>query len=198
MNIPKPILAGFAALAVLLIGLNIALVKQDRALASLNKAYEANQHLNLGDAVPTLSGTSVLGGAAEVAYKVGDPKTLLLVFAPSCIQCALNWPAWRKILQNADPSRVRVIGVTLESEGLASEYLAQVGINKAEMVVLPAIKSFISYRLRFTPQTILIDSGGKVEGIWSGSLNPQQISEIEHTVLSSGTSATKQETAKSE
>lgn len=184
MNVTKPVIAVFIVLALSLIGMNVALVKQDRRLAGLNKAYEMNLHLNVGTMVPSLSGTSLMGRPQQVAYKPGRPKTLLLVFARSCPDCTLNWPAWQKVLSRVDPNRVRLIGVSLENEGLTSQFLTQVGINKAEIILLPDAGSIISYRFRYTPQTILIGSDSKVEGIWSGVLNAQQIREVETDSLS--------------
>lgn len=52
MNLPKPLVASFVGLAATLMVLNVALVKRNRALATLNRTYEANFHLNVGDIVP--------------------------------------------------------------------------------------------------------------------------------------------------
>jgi len=184
MNVPKPVVAAFTVLALLLIGVNIALVRQDRALFSLNTAYEAKFHLSVGDMVPPLSGTGPNGNPATVAYKSGQPKTLLLVFARSCPDCTLNSPAWQNLVNQIDLTRVRAVAVSVERAGLSSQYIQQAGLARAKMVLLPDFESITSYRFQYTPQTILIGSDGKVEGIWSGVLKSQQISEIEQAVLS--------------
>jgi peroxiredoxin len=180
MNIPKPVVAVFVLLALLLIGMNVALVKQDRSLASLNKAYEAHFHLNVGDTVPPLCGTGSNENTATVAYRPGEPKTLLLVFAPSCPDCTLNSPGWQKLLGQIDLTRVRPVAISAERNGLSRQYLQQMGLGSVKMALLPDFESIVSYRFQYTPQTILIGSAGKVEGIWSGVLNAQQIGEIEH------------------
>lgn len=184
MQVPKAVGAGFIAFALLLIGVNVALMKQDLRLAGLNKAYEANLHLSVGDSVPPLSGVNLTGSPATVEYMPGGPKTLLLVFSRSCGVCGLNWPAWQRVLSQSDPQRVRAIGVSLESTGLSSLYLAQVGLTRTEMIVFPNVGSIIAYRFRYTPQTILIGSDGRVEGIWSGALQPQQMEEIKQRSVS--------------
>ncbi|HEV2289151.1 MAG TPA: redoxin domain-containing protein [Candidatus Acidoferrales bacterium] len=184
MNVPKPVVAGFVILAFALIGLNVALVKQDRKPGGLNKAYEANLHLNVGATVPPLSGASLTGSPATIEYESGQPMTLLLVFARSCSNCTLNWPAWQKLLAKIDPTRARVIGISLQNEGLTSQFLTQIGMTAIEMTLLPDASSILSYRFRYTPQTILVGSDRKVEGIWSGVLNTRQISEIQQAVLS--------------
>jgi hypothetical protein len=63
-------------------------------------------------------------------------------------------------------------------------YLEQVGLTKAKTVLLPDFESIVLYRFRYTPQTILISSDSKVEGIWSGVLNPRQVTEIAQAALS--------------
>jgi len=68
MQVRKSVLAAFVLLAVALIGTNGALLKQDRALAALNKAYEANLHLSVGARVPPLSGSASDGTSTVVTY----------------------------------------------------------------------------------------------------------------------------------
>jgi hypothetical protein len=182
MNVPKPAVVSFALLVVLLMGLNVALARRDQKLAGLNKAYEANFHLGVGDAVPSLYGTGLDGSRVTVGYKPGQSKTLLLVFAHSCTACMLNSPAWRRLLTQTDSGQVRLIGVSLEGTLLPSQYLAQLGLANVQATLIPDASSIISYRFRYTPQTILIGPNSKVEGIWSGVLEPGEITEIERAI----------------
>lgn len=184
MRVPKLVVAAFVVLALGLIGLNIALVKQDRHLVALNRAYEANLHLNVGAKVPPLSGSAADGTPTIVTYSPDHPKTLLLVYARSCPECGLNWLSWQKLLNQIDPTRVRAIAVSVEGDGLSKKYIEQVGLTRAETVLLPDFQSIVLYRFRYTPQTILIGSDSKVHGIWSGVLNPRQLSEIAQQALS--------------
>ena len=183
MQLRKPVLAAFVLLAVVLIGTNVALVKQDRTLAALNKAYEANLHLSVGTKVPPLTGSASDGTSTVVKYDRTQLKTLLLVYAPSCPYCGLNWASWRELLNQIDPGRLRAVAVSVEGTGLSEQYLEQVGLTKAGTVLLPDFHSIILYRLRYTPQTILIGKDGKVEGIWSGVLSSQQANEISRAAL---------------
>jgi len=184
MRVPKPVVAAFVVLALGLIGFNIALVKQDRRLAALNRVHEANLHLNVGAKVPPLSGSAADGTRTIVTYGPGQPRTLLLVYARSCPECALNWLSWQKLLNQIDPTRVRAIAVSMDGTGLSKQYIEQVGMTKAEAVLLPDLQSIVLYRLRYTPQTILIGLDSKVEGIWSGVLNPHQLGDITRQALS--------------
>lgn len=184
MRIPKPLLVAFAFLAVALIGLNAALVRQDRRLAATAKAYEGQMHLKIGDTVSPLSGISPTGGAVRVTYGPTEPQTLLLVFARSCGACVMNWPAWQSVMNQIDPKRTRLVGVSLDNDGLSGEYLQQAGMTtRTSLILAPDITSVVGYRFRYTPQTILIGSDSKVEGIWSGVLNVRQIQEIKQESL---------------
>jgi peroxiredoxin len=197
VGVPKPVVATFVVLAVGLISFNIALVKQDAKLAAMNKAYEANLHLSAGAKVPPLSGSAADGTPTVITYSSVHPKTLLLVYARSCPACALNWLSWQELLNRVDLTRVRPIAVSVEGDGLSTQYLKQVGLTKVEAALLPDFESILLYRLRYTPQTILIDSNSKVEGIWSGVLNPRQVTEIaEETVSSDSNSLADEKTAK--
>lgn len=184
MRVPKFVVAAFVVLAISLIALNVALTKQDRRLAALNKAYEANLHLNVGAMVPPLSGFAADGTPAMITYDPGQPKTLLLVYARSCPECGLNYVSWQKLLYQIDPTRVRAIAVSMEGAGLSKQYIKQMGMTKAEKVLLPDFQSILMYRFRYTPQTILIGSDSEVEGVWSGVLNPLQLGDIRKQALS--------------
>jgi peroxiredoxin len=183
MQVRKSVLVAFVLVAVVLIGTNVALVKQNRTLAGLNKAYEANLHLSVGVMVPQLSGSAFDGTSTVVKYDRSQLKTLLLIYAPSCSYCRLNWVSWRELLNQIDPARVRAVAVSVEGAGLSQQFLEQVGLTKAATVLLPDFHSLVSYRLRYTPQTILISPDGKVEGIWSGVLSSQQAMEISRAAL---------------
>jgi hypothetical protein len=177
MHISKAALAAFAVLTVLLMVINVALIRQDRRLAATAKTYEASMHLKVGDTVPPLSGTGPVGGAVTVTYEPSEPKTLLLVFARSCGACVMNWPAWQSVMNRLDPKHTRLVGVSLDNGGLSGQYLQQMGMT-TKTSMIPDIMSVIGYRFRYTPQTILIGSDSKVEGIWSGVLNAHQINEV--------------------
>ncbi|HEV2288100.1 MAG TPA: hypothetical protein VGR81_04020 [Candidatus Acidoferrales bacterium] len=92
---------------------------------------------------------------------------------------------WQKLFEQIDLRRARIIGVSLEKAGLSSQYLGLVDLTRTGTMLLPDVDSIVSYRFRYTPQTILIDAGGRVDGVWSGVLKSEQIGQIEQAVLSS-------------
>lgn len=156
MKLPAPIRLGIFSLAVLLVGLNAALLRQNRKLDALNKAHESSSHLNVGDTVPLLDDIGDAGQPLTLDYPSGQQKTLLLVFSPSCVECTLNWPNWHKLLGQVDNARTRILGVTFKERGLSQNYVSQAGLPEVQEVLMPDPQSVIMYRFRLTPQTILI------------------------------------------
>lgn len=182
MRVAKPVVAIFFVLALSLVGMNFALVKKNRSLRNLNRVYETNRHLSVGQRVPSLSGTDLTGTSVTLSYVSGAPKTLLLIFARSCPACDLNWAGWQNILRRLGTANVRSVGISLENRGLTTQYLRETGMNKAEALILPDGASVLSYKFQLTPQTILVGSDSRVEGIWSGVLEQKQLDEIEEAL----------------
>lgn len=183
MQIPKSVGVSFILLGVLLIGTNLTLVRKNRSLSGLNRAYEESLQLHVGVKVPTLSGTDPSGNHVGVSYRDGQPKALLLVYSPSCGACTVNWPFWQQILRHYGASNARVVAVSMEESGASTKYLSEVGIRDVEVVLMPDPDSVIAYQFRLTPQTILIGPASKVEGVWSGLLNQKEVSDIEQHLL---------------
>jgi hypothetical protein len=50
----------------------------------------------------------------------------------------------------------------------------------------------VNYRFQLTPQTILVDSAGKVEKVWTGVLNDSALAELKQRLGESKTTARNQ------
>jgi len=50
----------------------------------------------------------------------------------------------------------------------------------------------VNYRFQLTPQTILVDSAGKVERVWTGVLNDSALAELKQRLGESKTTARNQ------
>lgn len=75
-------------------------------------------------------------------------------------------------------AHVRIVAVTFDHTGLSTKYLAQIGLPDVHDILMPDPQTVVLYRFQYTPQTILIDSERKVEGIWSGVLSPGNVANI--------------------
>jgi len=65
------------------------------------------------------------------------------------------------------------------SSGVTRDFIAQHQMTDMPVVAQADPKALVRYQFRLTPQTILVDAGGKVEKVWSGVLDESNVAEIE-------------------
>jgi peroxiredoxin len=121
------------------------------------------------------------GKEINVDYKNDPRKAVLLVFSPRCKFCTKNMPNWREIIKRLDQNSHRLIAVSLVSEGVR-EYVAQQGLSDVPVIAEMAPVSKQSYHMTATPQTVLIDSQGRVEKVWSGVIEPGAWHDLEQSL----------------
>ena len=163
----------------LLLGLlasNTALVVQNRNLkASMQKAEAA---LAEGQSMPVITGIDLEGQEQIFDWGKDNRKTLLMNFSPRCGYCRANMPNWTAILQGIDKSAYRVVMVSSIPDG-AKEYVEKYKIKDVPIIVEPEPKVLINYLMHITPQTILLNSDGKIENVWVGKFVNEQKPSIE-------------------
>jgi hypothetical protein len=134
--------------------------------------------------VPPLVGENLEGKAVSLDYIAGN-RTLLLVFSPACQACERNWPLWRTLAAGA--SGVRTVFVTTRPS-LDQQFLTRQGLTGQKVLVNINPTSAASYRLYFTPQTILIGPGGRVENAWAGVLEGRALEQVRGALAQSQSS----------
>jgi peroxiredoxin len=168
----------FVLLVSALLVLNASLIIQNRSLrASVGTRPSV---LHPGNIVPSLSGTDLDGKDFTLSYSNDPRKVVLLVFSPRCGFCTRNMPNWKALLQSLDRKSYRIVAVSIISDGV-KEYVSQQKLTDIPIIAEVDPKSRVSYEMNVTPQTILIDSDGKVEKLWVGLLSPDERSEIEQS-----------------
>jgi peroxiredoxin len=172
----KATYALFACCA-LLLGVNIALVRQNRSLKAQLSSPSPNLEATVGASVPDLKGYDVSGKPLTVAYGQDARKVLLLVFSPTCGFCKENWPKWEAMLAALDQAAVRPVGVDVTATSTPA-FLSDHRFTSIPVLVQVDPAARLSYRLQLTPQTILIDHAGKIEKVWSGVLSDDASAEI--------------------
>jgi hypothetical protein len=174
------------------------LVSQNARLRSLNRELLASQHVAVGQLLPPLSGLSPAGARVRIGW--GRGPVALLVFEPGCAACAENAPMWRRLVAATGHKGLRLIAIELgTSGGLAplpdptsgasrgafalrtterfpgrAAALARAGLGGVSTVLLPSGATVFEYRLRLTPQTILLGHDGRVRGEWNGVLTASE------------------------
>jgi peroxiredoxin len=90
-------------------------------------------------------------------------------------------PNWKAIAQGLDRKSYRIVAVSILSEGV-KEYVAQHDLPDVPVIADVDPKSRVAYEMTVTPQTILINSDGKVEKVWTGFIQADERNEIERSL----------------
>jgi peroxiredoxin len=136
--------------------------------------------LHPGTIVPSLSGKDLDGKDFTLSYSNDPRKVVLLVFSPRCGFCNSNMPNWKAMLQGIDRNSYRIVAVSIISDGV-KEYVSQQKLTDIPIIAEVDPKSRVSYEMNVTPQTMLINSDGKVEKLWIGLLSPDERSDVEQS-----------------
>ena len=160
-----------------LLVLNVSLIIQNRNLRSLTTVTKRSMVLKEGTIVPAISGLDLNGNKISLNYQDDPRKAIMLVFSPRCAYCTENMPNWQSIAQSIDPKLYRVMAVSVTSDGV-KEYVAKNGFPNVPIIADVEPRSRVAYEMNVTPQTILIDSQGRVEKIWVGLIKPDERTEM--------------------
>lgn len=160
----------------LLLAANIALIHQNSQLKARLALPPLAMEAATGAKMPDLRGFDLEGKPVEVLYGQDSRKVLVLVFSPVCAFCEKNWPMWNQVISSLDRSAVRPVAVDVTSTSSASFVSQHLPGLPVFLKVEP--QATVNYRFQLTPQTILLDSAGKVEKVWSGVLSDSSVSEL--------------------
>jgi hypothetical protein len=177
-----------AACCVVLLGVNIALVRQNRQLKAQASLPPPAMQVSAGTKVPNLKGFDLSGKPVEVAYGQDSRKVLVLVYSPTCHFCDENWPRWWDLMSALDRNAVRPVAVDVTSSS-TSVFLAEHRLKDVPMMNQVDPSARINYHFQLTPQTILIDQAGKVEKVWSGVLDNSAVEELKQRTGASKTTS---------
>jgi peroxiredoxin len=168
----------FVLLVTALIALNASLIIQNRSLRA--SAGTRSPVLHPGTIVPSLSGKDLDGKDFTLSYSNDPRKVVLLVFSTRCGFCNRNMPNWKAMVQSIDRNSYRIVAVSIISDGV-KEYVSQQKLTDIPIIAEVDPKNRVSYEMNVTPQTMLINSDGKVEKLWIGLFGPDDRSEVERS-----------------
>ena len=137
--------------------------------------------LKEGTIVPSLSGIDLDGNRYALAYGSDPRKVVMFVFSPRCGFCTKNMPNWIAIADTLDRKSFRIVAVSIVSEGV-KDYVSQSKLAGVPIIAEVDPKSRLSYEMTVTPQTILIDSTGRVEKVWIGLTLKDDRADIERSL----------------
>lgn len=159
----------------ILIGLNLFLLKQN---SNLKQTINANQKsiLTIGETILPLKGKDFSDNHVEIGV-VEKHKTLLFIFSATCYFCDQNASNWRRLAERIKSKKIRMIGISISEDG-------EVFIRKHKMenqfLTINFTTDMLAKKSLFdaTPQTILLDTQGKVEKIWRGILDEKSFEQV--------------------
>jgi hypothetical protein len=170
---------GLALGAVLLLT-NVALLKQNVELKSRTSGLRDAGFLQPGDSVPMLRGIGM--GGEDVVIRYGpttSKRTLLMVFSPLCSWCTRNMANWEAIVRATEGRSFRLVAVSTYGPGVA-EYVAKHPVlQRAQVIAEIDARDQLTYKLKSTPQTLVIGGDGRIEKAWIGALSLDQQADAE-------------------
>lgn len=105
-------------------------------------------------------------------------KTLLLMFTPTCPYCKANWPNWSELAERSK-SQTRIVWGDLSGTATPA-YLASHNVQMApDNTIQVGAESRDIDSFHVTPTTVMLDSSGKVQGVWLGILDDQKRRELD-------------------
>ena len=139
------------------------------------KRGEKRPSCRTGIALSALRGVDLAGHPLTLPNT--NKRTLLLVFSTSCEYCEANWPNWRRLIREK-PGGLDVALIDVSST-VNSGYLARHGVLGYPVMRATEPQTVVLYRLGPTPQTVLIEPGGVIGGVWTGGLRGRGMKEVE-------------------
>jgi len=167
---------------VLVMGVEILFLVQEN-----KKLREALSHsrgpvkiLNPEEKVPSLVGVNLKGEEFRLAYPSPE-KTVLFFFSPDCPACEENLEFWKKLYQDHGSEKLRIVGATNSDRDKTEEFVKKFQLTFPVMIVSD-VSLLDKYKVEVVPQTMLIDTSGKVQKVWPGSLQENYKKEIESMI----------------
>jgi peroxiredoxin len=173
----------FGLLGLILIAANVALFIQNLNLKARTTDSAIPLAVKIGSVVPALSGFDIYGKEFTLEYANDSRKAILFIFSPDCGFCTKNMPNWKKIIDRVDRRSYHLVAVSIKSESSGvKEYVDQQGLSGLTILTEVNLKNKLSYEMRATPQTLVIDHGGRVEKVWTGVIEAEEWQDVERTL----------------
>ena len=153
------------------------LIQQNRQLKA-ELSPPAMESLRAGDTVGSFKIKWLDGTVNQIRFDDTAKPYLLFVLSPSCPHCRNNVDRWNDIVLHNQINHCSILGISVQSVERTRVFRdsANVGFDLA----VAADTSFSrKYKIHAFPQTILVGGSGRIEKVWMGELNNEQINEIE-------------------
>jgi len=130
---------------------------------------------NVGVPAPPLKLHDLAGKAVELSASRPGKMTVLYLFSPQCGWCRRNGPNMKALAKGAG-GRYDFVPISLTPDGV-TEYVAELGIA-GTVYTDPTPETRNAYGLGSTPQTIVVDSNGRIAKNWPGAYTGKLLLEV--------------------
>lgn len=127
--------------------------------------------------VPSLVGVNLKGEEFNLTYP-SSQRTVLFFFSADCPACEENLEFWKKLYQNHNSGKLRIVGATNSDREKTEEFVKKFQLTFPVMIITD-LKLLNKYKVEAVPQTMLIDNSGTVQKVWPGTLPENYKKEIE-------------------
>jgi len=163
--------AGLGAEVVLLARKNQELRQQIRRL----DIQRAATGVEAGETMPPFVLVNEKDGETRVGFGQGQPRSLLLFFAPGCDACEHVYPIWNELVAELPP-HWRVLAIRVDEPGDVGG-TAGTELNLPSFT-LPDNAPDELLKVTSVPTTLVLDSNGRVEKAWTGMLPSATVEEL--------------------
>ena len=155
--------AALVVAQLLLIGVCLIAIHQNRRLRNLASDYRAMLEPRTGRQVPSLTGQDWKGVPRSFDYNGLGVPTLVYTISQACVYCEENWTSLRP-LQDIAPARLRIVYVDTVDR-LSEDYVNRYRMDSSPILANLDPYSAIAYQAHFRPQAELVNQTGRV--LWT-------------------------------
>lgn len=170
--------------AALVVATSVRTTLYNRELVKQVAGYQRTVELPVGAHVPSITGLDQYGKSVVMNSATEDKPVLVVVFSASCAVCDETWPSWQGLIaaHQGRNGKVMPIDITALSR---EDFRTAHGIANIPVLMKISPESMLSYRFRFTPQTLVLQGDSIVAG-WTGALSKAQVARAD-SLLGKGT-----------
>ncbi len=180
-NVTKWIVWLVGSLAGVLLITNVLLIKQNRNFKRELGQEPPAWRPPVGVVIPPIEGIGLKGEEVRLDWGEDPRDTFLFVFSTHCGVCDMAWPAWHDLARSAETKSHRLAYVNL-TPPLHQDYVKKMQVGDSLIVAELDPKSVASANIRLTPEVIRISSGGKIEQVWMGLTEGEELSTLKRAL----------------
>lgn len=174
----RVVLRGYAGTLLLVLALGASLSFNVYQALELKGAFvEPPPAVRAGTDLPMqLSVADADGKPVALNFADGSRRTVVYILSPLCGWCKRNEANIKAIVAQAG-ARFRFVGLSIASQNL-KEYVAE-GHAPFSVYLVNSADEIKTLQLGSTPQTLIVNSSGRVEKAWQGAYIEKNRIEIE-------------------